>query len=1086
MNREGLTAEEGTLREKIARHKGEDPLKPVTVIVPSKYVGYALRRRLTLSQRTSRDTMVAVRFITLDELAKTFAYPSLSSSGRYPLTRAALLEAVRSVLSTEKGYFAALASNPATVRAVARAVSEIRGLSPSARAGLANSSRKGRDLVALHDQIYAHLSNTFYDKEDLLHRAIEEIEAETANSERLREIILYKPRATRRDALTASFLTSLTVKVDAIEDRRFSFEEAGTGRDVKIAICGESDLEAEVVVRRVVELVEKGVALFDQAIFYPSHGPYGSYYPLALGQHLETAGIPYHSPQSLNLDETVPGNWILRLLDLVDSRWGREDVLRWLGSVPPAHQPWSTLISPADLDRITASAGIVHGLDQWIERLREYASKATAGELFRSASNWDIRTAAKLVELMNDLAVAIQQPRSNSWKAYSSWAIRLLDKFFHVASTRQDEFDHRLTQLLALGTPSSHIPTQSVLHPHSSRADSLAADSLAADSLAKVKQAIESLATLDSISTHCDLNSFRSALAEELRASSQGSTGEFGDGVLLAPISLAHGLTYSCVHVVGMAEGALPSLASDDPILSELERTATNGELATRSQLVKEEELHLLDALAASRHYLRLYCPRSSFLQSTPLAASRWLIKFASTNCVGMDKNDRSSSLISTADLSSIAFNISESAGAGGSVDTATNGGSSNSTAGEGDHLERYSASKSCLIEEIPSYFALVAAAAPATIIDYDLVLLWKHRLTGRSLRSYWLWKERPELGRSVELEMARASTTFSRFDGYVGETQSLVSSLTRVLSPTTLETYAACPRQYLFSYILNIEPVISPEEISTILPIDRGKLIHEILAKYITTLIEKEPPSFTRLEQIADNLFTEYERKGLLGKPLFWRVERFRILRELKQFYENDVIGEPIAVEQVFGMKEYPPLTIELTDGATVRFRGIIDRIDQKNESLLITDYKTGRAYEEYKQLDKDPLARGTKLQLPIYALAAKNIFTSTGKIEARYWFVTEREAFKVISINLDDATLESFYKTINQIVKAISSGIFPGRPGSRLWGGSFKNCVNCSFTQVCPLDRDKQWLLKRYDPRIAPYVELAEPVEDSDEKAE
>ena len=52
-----------------------------------------------------------------------------------------------------------------------------------------------------------------------------------------------------------------------------------------------------------------------------------------------------------------------------------------------------------------------------------------------------------------------------------------------------------------------------------------------------------------------------------------------------------------------------------------------------------------------------------------------------------------------------------------------------------------------------------------------------------------------------------------------------------------------------------------------------------------------------------------------------------------------------PAAVELSFGMREQPPLRVELRDGRTLAFRGLIDRVDSTPGGLVVFDYKAGKS---------------------------------------------------------------------------------------------------------------------------------------------
>ena len=55
-----------------------------------------------------------------------------------------------------------------------------------------------------------------------------------------------------------------------------------------------------------------------------------------------------------------------------------------------------------------------------------------------------------------------------------------------------------------------------------------------------------------------------------------------------------------------------------------------------------------------------------------------------------------------------------------------------------------------------------------------------------------------------------------------------------RVISPTSLETYATCPHRYFVSKLLRVEPLEHPEEILKISAMEIGNLIHESMDQLI------------------------------------------------------------------------------------------------------------------------------------------------------------------------------------------------------------------------------------------------------------
>ena len=70
--------------------------------------------------------------------------------------------------------------------------------------------------------------------------------------------------------------------------------------------------------------------------------------------------------------------------------------------------------------------------------------------------------------------------------------------------------------------------------------------------------------------------------------------------------------------------------------------------------------------------------------------------------------------------------------------------------------------------------------------------------------------------------------------------------------------------------------------------------------------------------------------------------------------------------------------------------FRGAVDRVDPTADGrLFVFDYKTGSAWHAFDE--DDPFDGATKLQLPVYALAALDVAVAApgSPVEAYYWFV-------------------------------------------------------------------------------------------------
>jgi hypothetical protein len=167
-------------------------------------------------------------------------------------------------------------------------------------------------------------------------------------------------------------------------------------------------------------------------------------------------------------------------------------------------------------------------------------------------------------------------------------------------------------------------------------------------------------------------------------------------------------------------------------------------------------------------------------------------------------------------------------------------------------------------------------------------------------------------------------------------------------------------------------------------------------------------------------------------------------------------------------------PLKIILKDGSELSFRGMIDRVDVSKDKkrIVVTDYKTGSSYS-YRNMDKDPLDAGRRLQLPLYSLAAKRALDGIEEAQGSYWFVSASSNFDRKFIDLAQVE-DRFNEVIEGISTGIQTGLFPANPGPQ---GQFgpENCSYCDFVRICPAAKAGLWERKKDDVRLASYIGLS-----------
>jgi ATP-dependent helicase/nuclease subunit B len=534
----------------------------------------------------------------------------------------------------------------------------------------------------------------------------------------------------------------------------------------------------------------------------------------------------------------------------------------------------------------------------------------------------------------------------------------------------------------------------------------------------QVRDVLSTFAELDGVSGGADLASFRRAVRTQLERTELDAhvlaDGGFGDGVFLAPFSGARGLRFHSVVVAGLADALVPGRGGDEGLLSEdIRRLDTSGALPTRSERLQSLRDDLGRAAAAgSRARIGTY-PRGDSRTGRAQVPSRWI---------------------------------------GDLVGART--------------LER----------QVDSFAAGLAGADPAlSVQEYELRELDRWVRGGGDPACSPAGRD-GRLVAGFEAARGRVDTRFTRFDGFVGRGRVPAFDPDIPVSATRFETYAKCPRRYLFDRVLRVTERVRPEELWRIEPMTRGHLVHAILEAYVSERVDGAPRSLGRLLDIAAAQLDEAEAGGLVGKPLLWRMDRAAIVRDLRRFHAEEGAIDPIAAELAFGPggdDAGPAVTVALDDRRTVAFQGSVDRVDRTaSGQLLVSDYKTGKQ-GHLGDLTRDPVAAGKLLQLPLYAMAARDRFGGPRPVHARYWLLSGERSAPCFHLVVTDDVEARFRHVVGLIADGVEEGCFPGVPGVPTFR-SFSNCASCDFDQICPTSRDRHWGRKYNAPALRGVVTL------------
>jgi RecB family exonuclease len=344
----------------------------------------------------------------------------------------------------------------------------------------------------------------------------------------------------------------------------------------------------------------------------------------------------------------------------------------------------------------------------------------------------------------------------------------------------------------------------------------------------------------------------------------------------------------------------------------------------------------------------------------------------------------------------------------------------------------------------------------------------------------------------AVAMIRGRSGPAFTRYDGNLAGVEGLpdYAAGERAISPTALEAFAACPHAYFVQRLLGVKPLEQPEDVVTIAPMDIGNLIHESVDALITEFADSLPgpgqpwshEQRRRLVAIASDKAEQFRRRGLTGHPRLWEGERIRLLRDVEWLISDDDRwraarnARVLASELPFGSNGAPAVEIPVP-GGRVRMRGSADKVDQAADAtIIVTDIKTG-SDSSYTDISQDnPTAGGTKLQLPVYAYAARERFgTASTPVEAEYWFVRKNRGRRIV-VELDGEVEQAYARTLAVLVRSIATGLFPARTPDGPDYGTWVKCEYCNPDGVGYGDGRDRWERKRSDPALRDYVALVE----------
>ncbi len=587
------------LGDTVRRIKGESPLTPVTVVVPTNATGVTARRYLG-----AHGGIAAVDMLTLYRVAEVLGGPALAAAGRQPVSTPVIDLSVRAVLRDRPGSFAAVADHPSTVVALRDLHREIRQAGPDAPRKLAESVR-GREAANISTQVTDRL-RAWYDEGDLIVAAAAAAESQPLPSQ-LQRIVVFLPHSLKGGEV--ALLQALAQHADVellvastghhAVDRQLTSMCALLGAPVthpagqpsskppvQLVSATDADEEVRHAVRMVVDSARTGVAFQRMAIVWPADQPYAR----LVEHHLNAAGIEWNGRPGTTVAERVAPRFLLDLLDVDRRGLRRRDLFDLLADLPLRGPNGRSSVHR--WERVSRDAGVTKDTD-WKPRLNRYA----AGQRQRALADGEATSrraddADELLHFLTDLRRDLgHRGATRRWDEWADWSV------------------HQINKRLGLGFIRSLGPTEQMALDHTSRV-------------------LDRLKSLDSVSGPATRGEFRAVFAAEFDMA-PGRQGRIGSGVTIGSVSGAVGLDVDLAIVLGAAEGLMPGSPSSGPLISDADRERAGLELSDAVSLRLHRQF--LSVLAAAGTVV-VTRPRGDLRATSVREPSRWLAPLGITD----------------------------------------------------------------------------------------------------------------------------------------------------------------------------------------------------------------------------------------------------------------------------------------------------------------------------------------------------------------------------------------------------------------------------------------------------------------------
>lgn len=458
-------------------------------------------------------------------------------------------------------------------------------------------------------------------------------------------------------------------------------------------------------------------------------------------------------------------------------------------------------------------------------------------------------------------------------------------------------------------------------------------------------------------------------------------------GILVASAANARGLSFRAVAIVGLAEGVFPATISEDPFLRDADRAAMQAthEFVLEPSTQSDEEAFFYEAVARATDYLLLTRPRLSDSGAEWVASPFW-------DAVG------------------------------------------------------------ALVDAEEQLLTSEQGIAPDAAVSWpELLETAVSNATHPALQT-WIQQQAPARWTAVQagsallrLRQAAAPTPYDGVLHAAAGTLAQTYGPDHVWSASRLETYRACGYRFFVERALRLEP--RPEPTAGLDARQLGSIYHDILER-----IYADPRAQAPLDdEQARALAAEIARPVLDAAP---QEQGFRVTAWWAQTRQEIVENVARTLLALANLDDtYTPWdtevsfvgSIDLPDGnGRFHLHGFIDRIDRSPDGQVrIIDYKLGGP----SSYSLSNFRSGQRLQLPLYALAARDALQLGTIADGFYWHITQAEPSPFTLAKADggmEGALETAVSFTWQAIQGVRDGVFTPTPPT---GGCPGYCPAAAF---------------------------------------